>query len=165
MHEVKERRRKWAKKLTPRQPRQNKNTIDVEESETPHIPKNKGMLQDDIFKLLAANEKYSLYTLLNFWMLFHYVFSNCILTKKIIFPSTGRFSLLTRRTSSPTKNQKRRNPNSRGNFLQLSSHLRDSHLHDLAGKPRTQHTTQQDSWGLANHWPSKIVDYMACNVE
>ena len=123
MREVKERRRKWAEKLTPRQPRQNKNIKDAKESETPQIPENKGMLPDDIVKLLAANEKYSLYTLLNFWILFHYVFSNRILTNKIIFSSTGRFSLLTRRTSSPTKNQERRNPNSRGNFLQLSSHL------------------------------------------
>lgn len=61
MREVKERRRKWAEKLTPRQPRQNKNIEDAKESETPQIPENKGMLPDDIVKLLAANEKYSLY--------------------------------------------------------------------------------------------------------
>ncbi|KAI7729065.1 hypothetical protein M8C21_004332 [Ambrosia artemisiifolia] len=52
--EVKERRRKWAEKLTPRQPRLNKNVPDEEETET---PSNKGMLPDDIVKLLAANEK------------------------------------------------------------------------------------------------------------
>ncbi|KAF5766227.1 hypothetical protein HanRHA438_Chr15g0725191 [Helianthus annuus] len=53
--EVKERRRKWAEKLTPRQPRPNKNVPD-EEEET-ETPSNKGMLPDDIVKLLAANEK------------------------------------------------------------------------------------------------------------
>ncbi|PWA59731.1 hypothetical protein CTI12_AA388370 [Artemisia annua] len=57
VREVKERRRKWAEKLTPRQPRQNKNIEDAKESETPQIPENKGMLPDDIVKLLAANEK------------------------------------------------------------------------------------------------------------
>ncbi|KAL7606048.1 hypothetical protein Lser_V15G20492 [Lactuca serriola] len=54
LREVKERRRKWAEKLTPRV--KNKNSIqeDTEEIET---QEKKGMLPDDIVKLLAANEK------------------------------------------------------------------------------------------------------------
>lgn len=55
LREVKERRRKWAEKLTPRV--KNKNSIqeDTEEIET---QEKKGMLPDDIVKLLSANEKY-----------------------------------------------------------------------------------------------------------
>lgn len=59
LREVKDRRRKWAEKLTPRQPRLNKSIQDAEEIETPaEAPERKGMLPDDIVKLLAANEKY-----------------------------------------------------------------------------------------------------------
>ncbi|KAI3760895.1 hypothetical protein L1987_51297 [Smallanthus sonchifolius] len=54
LREVKERRRKCAEKLTPREPRPNKNIPDAEETET---QSNKGMLPDDIVKFLAANEK------------------------------------------------------------------------------------------------------------
>ncbi|KVH92581.1 uncharacterized protein LOC112515405 [Cynara cardunculus var. scolymus] len=53
LRERKERRRTWAQKLTPRV---NKSIQDAtEEIETQ--PENKGMLPDDIVKLLAANEK------------------------------------------------------------------------------------------------------------
>lgn len=59
LREGKERRRKWAEKLTPRQPRVDKNIKEAEEIETPQqAPETKGMLPDDIVKLLAANEKY-----------------------------------------------------------------------------------------------------------
>ncbi|KAI3500534.1 hypothetical protein L1887_36356 [Cichorium endivia] len=55
LREVKERRRKWAEKLTPRA---KKSIQDTEETETQHqASENKGMLPDDIVKLLAANEK------------------------------------------------------------------------------------------------------------
>ncbi|KAK9054068.1 hypothetical protein SSX86_025144 [Deinandra increscens subsp. villosa] len=54
LREVKERRRKWAEKLTPRQPRLNKSTPESVDTES---PPNEGMLPDDIVKLLAANEK------------------------------------------------------------------------------------------------------------
>ncbi|XP_076929015.1 uncharacterized protein LOC143593191 [Bidens hawaiensis] len=54
--EVKERRRKWAEKLTPREPCPNKDVSEPEETETETLS-IKGMLPDDIVKLLAANEK------------------------------------------------------------------------------------------------------------
>ncbi|XP_071711187.1 uncharacterized protein [Rutidosis leptorrhynchoides] len=58
LREVKERRRKWAEKLTPRQPRLNKSIQDADDIEAPtEAPEKKGMLPDDIVKFLAANEK------------------------------------------------------------------------------------------------------------
>ncbi|KAL8199369.1 hypothetical protein R6Q57_012937 [Mikania cordata] len=54
LREGKERRRRWAEKLTPREPRLNKDIPDEDEAET---PTSKGMLPDEIVKLLAANEK------------------------------------------------------------------------------------------------------------
>nr|XP_043617659.1 uncharacterized protein LOC122589432 [Erigeron canadensis] len=56
LREGKERRRKWAEKLTPRQPRVDKAIQD--ETETPtQAPEINGMLPDDIVRFLAANEK------------------------------------------------------------------------------------------------------------
>lgn len=58
VREGKERRRRWAQKLTPRPSREEESIEDVKEIE----PKqealdNKGMLPDEIVKLLAASEK------------------------------------------------------------------------------------------------------------
>ncbi|KAL6521636.1 hypothetical protein OROGR_018205 [Orobanche gracilis] len=56
--EGKERRRKWAQKLTPRSLPKEENPKNEIESETPEESQdNKGMLPDDIVKLLAAGEK------------------------------------------------------------------------------------------------------------
>ncbi|KAD6795948.1 hypothetical protein E3N88_06844 [Mikania micrantha] len=56
LREGKERRRRWAEKLTPREPRLNKDIPDEDETVT-LTPTSKGMLPDEIVKLLAANEK------------------------------------------------------------------------------------------------------------
>ncbi|KAL6507414.1 hypothetical protein OROGR_023609 [Orobanche gracilis] len=56
--EGKERRRKWAQKLTPRSLPKEESTKNEIESETHEESQdNKGMLPDDIVKLLAAGEK------------------------------------------------------------------------------------------------------------
>ncbi|KAM7510264.1 hypothetical protein LguiB_009139 [Lonicera macranthoides] len=59
VREGKERRRQWAQKLTPRQSRSDKkSTTEVTETEAPEESQdNKGMLSEDIVKLLAAREK------------------------------------------------------------------------------------------------------------
>ncbi|KAM7506952.1 hypothetical protein LguiA_017405 [Lonicera macranthoides] len=62
VREGKERRRQWAQKLTPRQSRSDKkSTTEVTETEAPEESQdNKGMLSEDIVKLLAAREKYDI---------------------------------------------------------------------------------------------------------
>ncbi|KAI3462787.1 hypothetical protein Pfo_019450 [Paulownia fortunei] len=58
VREGKERRRQWAKKLTPRSLPKEESTKDETETETREESQaNKGMLPDDIVKLLAAREK------------------------------------------------------------------------------------------------------------
>ncbi|KAK6128645.1 hypothetical protein DH2020_037603 [Rehmannia glutinosa] len=58
VREVKERRRQWAQKLTPRSLPKEESTKDEPETETLEDSQgNKGMLPDDIVKLLAAREK------------------------------------------------------------------------------------------------------------
>ncbi|PIN19594.1 hypothetical protein CDL12_07719 [Handroanthus impetiginosus] len=56
VREGKERRRQWAQKLTPRPPRE-ENTKDETETESQEESQsNKGMLPEDIVKLIAARE-------------------------------------------------------------------------------------------------------------
>lgn len=56
---MKERRRQWAQKLTPRSLPKEESTKDETENETlEESLGNKGMLPDDIVKLLAEREKY-----------------------------------------------------------------------------------------------------------
>ncbi|GER33177.1 AAR2 protein family [Striga asiatica] len=60
VREVKERRRKWAKNLTPKPLPKERSTIDESETKTEtneDSQGNNGMLLDDIVKLLAAREK------------------------------------------------------------------------------------------------------------
>ncbi|KAJ9562256.1 hypothetical protein OSB04_007416 [Centaurea solstitialis] len=105
LRERKERRRTWAQKLTPRV---NKSSKDAAEEIETQPDDNKGMLPDDIVKLLAANEKYSLQLAIIFFTL---------LGKRgltYMFFVTGKFSTQTRRKKTPRKNQERRNPNTRG---------------------------------------------------
>lgn len=58
MREVKERRRQWAQKLTPRLPKEKGTKDETENETTEESLVNKGMLPDDIVKLLTEREKY-----------------------------------------------------------------------------------------------------------
>lgn len=59
VREGKEKRKKWAEKLTPKPAQKDvsiEDAMDIESEE--ESPDNKGMLPDEIVKLLAAREKY-----------------------------------------------------------------------------------------------------------
>lgn len=59
LREGKERRRKWAEKLTPKPVQEEESIEDSKEIESQEeFRDNKGMLPDEIVKLLAAREKY-----------------------------------------------------------------------------------------------------------
>lgn len=57
VREVKERRRQWAQKLTPRLPKEKGTKDETENETTEESLVNKGMLPDDIVKLLTEREK------------------------------------------------------------------------------------------------------------
>lgn len=66
---MKERRRQWAQKLTPRSLPKGESIKETEKESPEESELNKGMLPDDIVKLLAEREKYVHYLLMGIFIL------------------------------------------------------------------------------------------------